>query len=69
MSTPTQGKYASWEEEQGATFEAYKPGESVEFADGSEAGRCMECGSTYTKTVGEANVSKSGYCYRHGYNP
>lgn len=65
----TMSNYAQLEQDQGADYGNYKPGDSVEFKDGSEAGRCKVCRQVYTKTVGQANVSKSGYCYRHGFNP
>jgi hypothetical protein len=62
-------RYGHYAEDDGSTFEHYKRGEYVEFADGSEGGRCKKCGRTYRKTTAEANLSMSGYCFKCGYNP
>ena len=46
-----------------------KQGEYHFYEEGDELGVCEECGQVYHKSVGEANISRSGHCYRHGYNP
>jgi len=34
-----------------------------------ETGICLNCGRPYQKTISESNVSRTGYCYRCGFNP
>ena len=34
-----------------------------------ESGICLRCGRPYQKTVGESNVSMTGYCVACGFNP
>jgi hypothetical protein len=40
-----------------------------EKVDIAEAGVCLSCGQPYEKTIGESNVSRTGFCYSCGFNP
>jgi len=49
--------------------EKFKSGEYQTYENGQELGRCRECQDIYVKSVGESNISRSGYCFNCGFNP
>ena len=53
-----------WDQEYGKQYDAFSAGYKY-----VESGVCLRCGKLYQKTVGESNVSRSGYCLACGFNP